>query len=109
MERFIFQYLHISKKSSNFAARITKMPKEVSDMEENALQIKGRDRSMDVIRAFAIVLMVYGHFGGLRMGWPFNCFPLYSYHMPLFLFVSGYLFHDILFRDYGRFLKILYR
>ena len=38
-------------------------------MEENALQIKGRDRSMDVIRAFAIVLMVYGHFGGLRMGW----------------------------------------
>lgn len=74
-------------------------------MEENALQKTGRDRSMDVLRALAIILMVYGHLGGLPLGWPFNCFPLYSYHMPLFLFVSGYLFHDILFRDYGRFLK----
>lgn len=56
------------------------------------------------MRALAIILMVYGHYGSLPVTEVLEFyFPLYSFHMPLFLFVSGYLFRDIEGRDYGRF------
>lgn len=48
--------------------------------------MKKRDVSLDMLRGFGIILMVAGH-----MGWDnFNIY-VYSFHMPLFYFLSGYL------------------
>ncbi len=56
------------------------------------------------MRSMAIILVVYGHYGALPVtGLLESYLPLYSFHMPLFLFISGYLFHDFAARDYGRF------
>lgn len=35
--------------------------------------------------------------------WLEHHFPIYSYHMALFLFASGYLFRDIEWKDFGRY------
>lgn len=48
--------------------------------------MKKRDVSLDMLRGFGIILMVAGH-----MGWDnFNIY-VYSFHMPLFYALSGYL------------------
>lgn len=59
-----------------------------------------RNKKIDFIRAFAIITVVFGHciqFGsGSYAG---NCLEnnvfkfIYSFHMPLFMLLSGYLFH----------------
>lgn len=66
-----------------------------------------RDNKIDTLKGIAIFLVVLGHvvawciFGGMqtqdeRNAMPFNAIALwkiiYSFHMPLFLFLSGYLF-----------------
>lgn len=63
-----------------------------------------RLRHIDILRSVAIILVVIGHVGtfpGLEI--VEHRFPIYSYHMALFFFVSGYLFRDMEWRDYGRF------
>ncbi|MEG0019892.1 MAG: acyltransferase family protein, partial [Oscillospiraceae bacterium] len=46
-----------------------------------------RDLSMDIVKGIGIILMVVGHSKS-----PFTAF-IYSFHMPLFFIVSGYLFN----------------
>lgn len=65
-----------------------------------------RIKYIDTIKGFAILLVVMGH----AIAWQFDNFLsllgnandyriyfwwlfIYSFHMPLFMFVSGYLFH----------------
>lgn len=63
-----------------------------------------RNRSIDILRTMAIILMVYGHYGALPVTTLLEFyFPLYSFHMPLFLFISGYLFHEFSAKEYGSF------
>ena len=53
--------------------------------------IKIRDTQIDVMKAIAIFLVVWGHIGGsfiLLDDW----FVVTSFHIPLFFFISGYLF-----------------
>lgn len=51
---------------------------------------KVRDRSLDIIRGGGILLVVLGHIPGI----PFELKKyIYSFHIPLFFFVSGYLFN----------------
>lgn len=63
--------------------------------------MKQRNLYLDVIKGFAIILVVYGHC--LQYGSTLSCDKLYfddwvfkaiySFHMPLFMLVSGYLFY----------------
>lgn len=43
---------------------------------------------MNILKALGIILVVVGHTNGLVFPW----FPPYSFHMPLFIFVSGYFY-----------------
>lgn len=61
-----------------------------------------RNPLIDVLRGFAIFLMVFGHCIQYLFAWPpgeegFFLNPvyalIYSFHMPLFMVVSGYLFY----------------
>ncbi len=45
-----------------------------------------------VLMAFGIIFVVLGHKGGI--GLFSDWFPYYSFHMPLFMFVAGYLFKE---------------
>lgn len=59
-----------------------------------------RDKTVDILKGFAILLMVMGHFlaaatshldGGVaHNGWLVGQW-IYSFHMPLFFFLTGYL------------------
>ena len=44
-----------------------------------------RDKRIDVLRAWGIFLVIAGHSGS-----PFSGF-IYTFHMPLFFFITGYL------------------
>ena len=48
-----------------------------------------RDQSIDIAKAIGIILMVIGHFKGLPL-WLEKW--IFSFHMPLFFVLSGYLF-----------------
>ena len=45
-----------------------------------------------ILQCIAITLVVIGHSGGIMLfsEW----FPIYSFHMPLFIFISGYFFKE---------------
>ncbi|MBB6271531.1 fucose 4-O-acetylase-like acetyltransferase [Pedobacter cryoconitis] len=55
---------------------------------------QGRDKNIDALRGFAIILVILGHslqYSGLKFDENI-CFRLiYSFHMPLFMFISGYV------------------
>ncbi|MCB9771668.1 MAG: acyltransferase family protein [Candidatus Omnitrophica bacterium] len=60
--------------------------------------VKTRNRTIDVLKGLAIVLVVYGHVIQRSMvvgGADFFLNPvfkiIYTFHMPLFVFISGYL------------------
>lgn len=47
-----------------------------------------RDRTLDRVRGYAMILMVFGH-----CGLPYILRnPIYSFHMPLFFFITGWFF-----------------
>lgn len=55
---------------------------------------KDRDNSVDVIKGIAILLVVLGHaiqFGTVNFDNNIIYKIIYSFHMPLFMFVSGYI------------------
>ncbi len=51
-----------------------------------------RNDNILVLMAFGIVFVVLGHKGGI--GLFTDWFPYYSFHMPLFIFIAGYLFKE---------------
>lgn len=51
---------------------------------------KIRDANFDVLKAYAIIFVVWGHFAS---GNKPLCEFIYSFHMPLFFMISGYFFH----------------
>ena len=68
---------------------------------------------MDLLKAFAIFSVLLGHAteqlsGGLFWDHPVWTF-IYSYHMPLFMFVSGFFFTSSLKRSYGEVCRIKLR
>ena len=67
--------------------------------------VENRDRHIDIARAIAIILVVLGH-TGVAPGctWLELHFPTYSYHLALFLFISGYLFRDMSWKNFPAFL-----
>ena len=67
---------------------------------------ESRHRHIDIARAVAIILVVLGHTGAIPdCAWLEMHFPIYSYHMALFLFISGYLFRDMEWSSFPAFLK----
>ena len=65
---------------------------------------KERNRSIDLLRAVAIVLVVFGHMFPIPGGtWFVDHFHANSYRLAIFLFISGYLFREIEWNDYGSF------
>lgn len=68
-------------------------------MEESIKLAKWRDLTLDYLKAFAIILVVLGHSLQYGLGEPndgiFDNWLMkfiYSFHMPLFMMISGYLF-----------------
>lgn len=68
-------------------------------MEESIKLAKWRDLNLDYLKAFAIILVVIGHCMQDGLGKPndgiFDNWLMkfiYSFHMPLFMMISGYLF-----------------
>ena len=49
---------------------------------------KARNNNIDIIKGIAIILMVYGHTFGVARDF------IYLFHMPVFIFVSGYCFKE---------------
>lgn len=57
---------------------------------------KKRDKLMPMMSILGIILVVLGHSGytgtNISMDCPYLCSWIYNFHMPLFFFISGYLF-----------------
>lgn len=49
---------------------------------------KTRNNNIDIIKGIAIILMVYGHTFGMAKDY------IYLFHMPIFIFISGYCFNN---------------
>lgn len=65
---------------------------------------KERNRSIDILRAIAIILVVIGHMYPVPgCEWLQENFRAGSYRLAIFLFISGYLFRDMEWKDYGSF------
>lgn len=60
-----------------------------------------RDRSIDAAKGIAIILVVLGH---VCTGIPWLVKWIYSFHMPLFFMISGYLREG---KEYGDFVPFL--
>lgn len=62
--------------------------------------------SMRYLSAFAIVFVILGHISGTHYGFLTfqGLFEFYSFHMPLFLFISGYFYNASEEQHPGRFL-----
>ena len=65
--------------------------------------MKERNKQMDVLLCLGIFLVVLGHVG--PDSWRtklFGWFVIYSFHMPLFFFISGYFYKPEREENYGR-------
>ena len=56
---------------------------------------KERNELLDLLKGFAILLVVLGHAVQYNLTKTFDSHPIfrviYSFHMPLFMFISGYV------------------
>ena len=59
------------------------------------------NHTMNYIKAIGILLVVAGHINSEVLHW----FPVFSFHMPLFVFVSGYLYKPSYEENVGVFLR----
>ncbi|MEI6267134.1 MAG: acyltransferase family protein, partial [bacterium] len=64
---------------------------------------RNRDKTIDVLRGLGIIFIVAGH---SSVGTGLVPFPPYSFHIPLFFFLSGYFFKEK-FISKSDFLKII--
>ena len=64
---------------------------------------------VDQMKGIAILLVVMGHLIGYNVGYNETVEFIYSFHMPLFFMISGYLGHKtthvVSLKTYGKFLK----
>lgn len=84
------------------------------DSQSNISQPRSRNLYLDVVKGIAIILVVFGH--NIQYG-SFECnngdffenplfIAIYSFHMPLFMLISGYLFyHTIKSHSWGQNVK----
>ena len=77
----------------------------MSDATTTPARVKPRLEHMDLLKCFAIFSVLLGHAteqlsGGLFWDHPLWEF-IYSYHMPLFMFVCGFFFPSSLKRSFG--------
>ena len=74
------------------------------DKKHICMPAKERNRSIDILRAIAIILVVIGHMYPVPgCEWLQENFRAGSYRLAIFLFISGYLFRDMEWKDYGSF------
>lgn len=67
------------------------------------MPMKQRNKQMDVLLCLGIVLVILGHVGA--NSWKtklFDWFVIYSFHMPLFFFISGYFYRPEREKEYGK-------
>ena len=57
-----------------------------------------REKQIDVLKAFGIILVIIGHTASPLNGW------IYTFHMPLFFFISGFLRFGGTRKSWGKFL-----
>ena len=64
---------------------------------ENLAQPAGFNSRMCILSVIGICFVVLGHLRTEATGFGtfFEWFPYYSFHMPLFLFITGYFFRDL--------------
>lgn len=56
------------------------------------------NKKMNILSSLGIMLVVAGHTGFTFLDW----FPIFSFHMALFMFISGYFFKDRTFKSFIR-------
>ena len=64
--------------------------------------MKERNKQMDVLLCLGVILVVLGHVG--TDSWKtklFGWFVIYSFHMPMFFFISGYFYKEEREKAYG--------
>lgn len=62
----------------------------MNEPKHNLDRQTGRIEYIDIFRAFGIILMVMGH---VMFGRSFDYF-IHAFHMPMFFFVSGFLYKN---------------
>lgn len=65
---------------------------------------KGFDWAVGCFQALIIIFIVIGHLEKKVYAGPFGLFPLYSFHVAAFAFVSGYLYSKTAENDFTRYL-----
>jgi fucose 4-O-acetylase-like acetyltransferase len=64
----------------------------VTSQKISTKNMKEKNRQFLLLQAIAIILVLIGHKGGVGFEKLTAWFPIYAYHMPLFIFISGYFF-----------------
>lgn len=65
------------------------------------MTIEERNHTIDILRGLTIILVVFGHI--IRIGW-LNRY-IWSFHLPIFFVISGYLYNPDKFTTFCAFLK----
>ena len=60
---------------------------------ENTNEVNKKNKVFLILSFFGIVFVVLGHLNNVNIGVNI-LFPYYSFHMPLFMFIAGYLFKE---------------
>ncbi len=80
--------------------------REIAILQANKEKSLQRDEFFDIAKGLAIVLMVVGHAcieGGRVAQWLHDF--IYTFHMPFFMIVSGYLFNESSITQPGKYIK----
>ena len=65
------------------------------------MTVSQRNHTIDILRGITIIIVVFGHI--TRNGWLHNY--IWSFHMPVFFLLSGYLYNPERFATFGDFIK----
>lgn len=94
--------------------QLTVVSKMISFSTQKRYTNKKRDEALDYVKGVLIFFVVYGHslyWMGENIQKPFNFIIhiIYSFHMPLFVFLSGYFFSPIKKIDLSKTLQKKYK
>lgn len=69
--------------------------------------MKNKNTELTILKALGIIVVVSCHLGvnlfnfiGMPLTFKRELFPEYSYHMPLFIFASGYFYNEFMKKIY---------